>query len=334
MKDETPLLDANGKTSRNAYGDLRLHDTQTSNLPEVHDVLRRMRTLIDSYLGNRVLIGETYFENVTDLDRTYGGAKKDELQLPMDFQVGMFNKLDVAAFRGNIEDAETKIHGSQPLFVFDSHDNARADRYCTAASTGIVTDGMQSLAIQKMLSTLLFTSRATALMYYGDEIGMVTTPPTRKEDVKDPIGILGWPAEKGRDGDRTPMQWTGGTNAGFTTGRLTWLPIPYSHREMNVASENYDAHSLLNWYRELMSLRRSNSALRDGSMTMIDTTNDKVLSFVRRTAIDNAVGVAMNFTATPQIITIDRFGAVLATTLLTTADSGRGERVTQFILSP
>ncbi len=62
---------------------------------------------------------------------------------------------------------------------------------------------------------MLFASRGAALFYYGDEIGMKTTPPTRKEDVKDPVGVTGWPKEKGRDGERTPMQWTPGPNAGF-----------------------------------------------------------------------------------------------------------------------
>ena len=61
-----------------------------------------------------------------------------------------------------------------------------------------------------MLATILLRQpRSTALMYYGDEIGMKTTPPTRVEDVKDPIGKTGWPKEKGRDGERTPMQWDG-----------------------------------------------------------------------------------------------------------------------------
>ena len=74
---------------------------------------------------------------------------------------------------------------------------------------------MHDLDIQRMLATILFASRDTSLFYYGDEIGMKTTPPTRKEDVKDPIGITGWPKEKGRDGERTPMQWTPGPNAGI-----------------------------------------------------------------------------------------------------------------------
>jgi len=56
-------------------------------------------------------------------------------------------------------------------------------------------------------------------MYYGEEIGMENNDPTRKEDVKDPIGRVGWPQEKGRDGERTPMQWDDSPNAGFTRGR-------------------------------------------------------------------------------------------------------------------
>ena len=68
-------------------------------------------------------------------------------------------------------------------------------------------DGVHDTDIQRVIATMLFASRGAALFYYGDEIGMKTTPPTRKEDVKDPIGITGWPKEKGRDGERTPMQW-------------------------------------------------------------------------------------------------------------------------------
>ena len=64
---------------------------------------------------------------------------------------------------------------------------------------------------------------------------MPTTTPTRKEDVKDPIGITGWPKEKGRDGERTPMQWTAGPQAGFSTNPNTWLPIPSNYKTINVA---------------------------------------------------------------------------------------------------
>ncbi len=62
-------------------------------------------------------------------------------------------------------------------------------------------------------------------MCYGEELGMVTATPTRHEDVKDPIGITGWPKEKGRDGERTPMQWDSSKDAGFSDAANTWLPV-------------------------------------------------------------------------------------------------------------
>jgi alpha-glucosidase len=93
---------------------------------------------------------------------------------------------------------ERELHGSQPLLFFDNHDSIRSmDRFA---------DGEHNIQIAKVIAALLLTPRATAQMYYGSEIGMVTTNPTRKEDVRDPVGISEWPVNKGRDGERTPMQ--------------------------------------------------------------------------------------------------------------------------------
>src|SRR5271163_2367638 len=93
LRNEKPVLDANGQPKINALGDPELQDEGvTNNLPQVHDVEKELRTVINEFPG-RVLIGETYFSNVADLRRSYG-LKNDELQLPMDFQVGMINKLD------------------------------------------------------------------------------------------------------------------------------------------------------------------------------------------------------------------------------------------------
>ena len=68
-------------------------------------------------------------------------------------------------------------------------------------------DGKHNDAIAKLMAALYLTLRGTPIMYYGEEIGMENNDPKRKEDVKDPIGRIGWPKEKGRDGERTPMQW-------------------------------------------------------------------------------------------------------------------------------
>ncbi len=289
----------------NEQGDPNLKNIYTDNLPAVHDVIRRMRAMTAAYPGDRVLIGETYLPNTAALEQWYGGSAMDELNLPMDMLVGIHGKveqLDATSMRSHIEEAETQLHGAQPLFVFDNHDNVRSiDRYAPASATPV-----DRARISKLLAAILLTSRATALMYQGEELGQPTTTPVRVEDVKDPIGITGWPKEKGRDGERTPMQWTAGPQSGFSTNARTWLPIPASYTSINVQSELKDPNSQLEWYSHLLALRRTNPALHDGGMTMLDPTNPNVLSWLRSTGPDQpAVVVSMNFTAQPQTVSLD-----------------------------
>jgi alpha-glucosidase len=296
--EDEKLRDEPTTSGTNAYGDQNVSDVYTNNLPEVHDVIRRLRSLIDSYPGDRVLIGETYLPNVQELDKWYGGAKHNELQLPMDMQVGFTNKLDAALFRQRINDAETQISGNHPLFVFDNHDNARSwNRY---------GDGVHDQAIARLIATMLLTSRGTAMTYYGAEIGMITATPTRKEDVKDPIGITGWPKEKGRDGERTPMQWSDSKDAGFSTADTTWLPIAPNYTTVNVKTEEGDSDSLLNWNKKLIAMRKDDPTLRDGRQVMLDKTNPYVLSYIRGAVGGHpAIVVALNFTGGEQTISLD-----------------------------
>jgi alpha-glucosidase len=328
LRDEPVVKDNDGKPRVNAYGDPVLDNSMTLNLPKVHEVLAGLRTVTDSFPGNRVLIGETYMPNVTELAKMYG-AKNDELQLPMDTQIGMINKLDVPTFRQKILESQTGLNGNLPLLVFDNHDNPRLDaRY---------GDGVHDDDIQRVLSTILFTTRGAALMYYGDEIGMKTTPPTRKEDVKDPIGVTGWPKQKGRDGERTPMQWDDSTNAGFTTGK-PWLPIPDNYKTINVKAEVLNFNSLLNWYKQLIELRRSQPSLRDGNNVMLNTTDNNVLSWLRQASGKPAVVVSCNFTAQPQKVSIDLTGVGLggrsARTLMKTPGSSDPASLKDISLPP
>ena len=211
--------------------------------------------------------------------------------------MGFIDKLDIAAFRAKLNDAETGLGANIPLLVFDNHDNPRVvTRY---------GDGVHDTDIQRVISTILFASRGAAQFYYGDEIGMKTTPPTRKEDVKDPIGISGWPKEKGRDGERTPMQWDASVNAGFTAaGATPWLPVPPSAATINVAAEQSDPNSLLAWYSSLIRLKKTNPAMARGENSMLDTGNTKVLSWLRQAPGAPAVVVSVNFTADPQTVSL------------------------------
>ena len=295
--EDPSLQDEEMLSGTNKFGDPNEMTKLQENLPEVHGVIKRMRSMASTYPGDRVLIGETYLPNVEELDKWYGGAKHDELQLPMDMQVGFEPKLDPKEFRQRINDAETKINGNQPLFVFDNHDNPRIDaRY---------GDGVHDKAINKMLATILFTTRSTALMYYGDEIEMPTTEPTSKDQVKDPIGITGWPKEKGRDGERTPMQWNTSVSAGFSTNPHTWLPVAPDYKRVNVEVESKQPDSVFNWYKNLIALRRNNPALHDGTMKMLDIGNEQVLAWTRTAPTGEVVVVACSFSPTPQVVSLE-----------------------------
>ena len=330
--EDPQLRDEPATGGTNAYGDANLNHIYTDNLPEVHGVIRRMRAMVAKYPGDRVLIGETYLPNTAELDKWYGGEKKDELQLPMDMIVGFSNKLDANTFRARISEVETQVHGSQPLLVFDNHDNIRSwERY---------GDGVHNVAIAKLIAAMLFTTRATALMYYGEELGMVTSTPARVEDVRDPIGRTGWPKEKGRDGERTPMQWDATPpQAGFSTSATTWLPVASNYKTVNVQTELADPNSILNWYKKLIAMRREMSALRDGGMVMVDTMNSTVLSYVRTPLTgQNAVVVSLNMTAQPQKISLDLSPAGTSQkgvrTLLTSDASLQGVTTTTMTLPP
>jgi len=264
-----------------------------------------------------VLIGETYVPKTADLDPWYGGVLHNELQLPMDTLLGLGSKLDAGTFRQHLIEAATQIHHSQPLLVFDNHDNIRSwDRF---------GDGVHNEEIARIVAALLLTSRATALLYQGEEIGQRTATPARVEDVRDPIGITGWPKEKGRDGERTPMQWdTSNAQAGFSMNPRTWLPVPPNYRTVNVQAESADPDSLLNWHRRLIALRRSNSALRSGRTVMLDQTNVSVLTYARVGARGETILVSLNMSQQPQTITLKAQAAGLSGTRCRTLLSSPG----------
>ena len=124
-------------------------------------------------------------------------------------------------------------------------------------------------------------------------------PPDR---VCDPLGKR-FPG-LGRDPERTPMQWDASAQAGFSSNPHTWLPVTSDYPGVNVASESADSDSLLNWYRRLIALRRSNAALRGGRMVMLDDTNTRVLTFARVAADGTAVLVSLNMSPTRQTVSL------------------------------
>jgi alpha-glucosidase len=296
---------------KNVYGDPNTESKYNDKLPEVHDVMKGLRKAADPY--GAVLIGETWTKNVSEL-KDYYGANHDELQMPMDL---MLTKLKFSAqvFREHIGAVDSS--GQWPTWVISNHDIVRSwNRY---------GDGKHNDEIAKDMAAMYLTLRGTPIMYYGEEIGMQNNDPTRKEDVKDPIGRTGWPREKGRDGERTPMQWNDTPNAGFTKG-IPWNPIPLSYKTYNVADELKNPGSILNWYQGLLALRHKDPALLDGDYVALNTDDPNVLSYLRKYK-DDAVLVVINMSDNPQKVSLDLanqgFTSAKAKTLLTTQENLR-----------
>jgi alpha-glucosidase len=154
--------------------------------------------------------------------------------------------------------------------------------------------------IAKLLSLLLLTLRGVPLFYYGEEIGMKSTPPERIEDVQDPVGKVFWPQHKGRDGERTPMQWTSGRNAGFSSAEKTWLPVPPTAQTRNVETMANDPNSILNFYKQAIGLRHASPALLDGEYAALG--EDPHVFAYRRRAPNQTIIVALNMSKEPRMV--------------------------------
>jgi alpha-glucosidase len=296
---------------KNKYGDPNMTNANNTKLPELHGVLQRLRQVADKY--DAVLIGETWTKDIDELKQYYG-EHSNELQMPMDFLFARVDKLSAPEFRTQI----AGVNGAGwPVYVLSNHDIVRAYvRY---------GDGVHNDAIAKLMAGLYLTLRGTPIMYYGEEIGMTNNDPKRREDVKDPIGRLGWPEEKGRDGERTPMQWDATANAGFSQAK-PWLPVPASYKTHNVATELKEPDSVLNFYRHVLALRHHDAALRDGEYVALNENDPNVLSYLRRYK-DEAVLVVLNMSSSPQKASFDLqaqgLSASKATTMLTTGKANR-----------
>ena len=289
--------------------DALLH-VHTTDQPEVHGVIGRMRRLFDEY-DDRVLIGEIYLP-VERLVRYYGEGEPG-VHLPFNFQL-ILAPWDARHIAGLIAEYEAALPpGGWPNWVLGNHDQHRiASRVGPAQA--------------RVAAMLLLTLRGTPTLYYGDEIGMrdVPIPPERVQD----------PFEKnvpgkglGRDPERTPMQWSAAPGAGFTTGE-PWLPIAEDFGQVNVEAQRDDPRSILTLYRRLIALRRGEPALEVGSYEPVEAEGD-VLAYVRRGA-DGAFLVALNLGPRPLVLR-RASGSAGGTVALSTHLDREGERVAREI---
>ena len=309
---DNPVLEGTNK-----FGDPRTEEKYNKKLPGVHETLQNLRKVADEH--DAVLIGETWTKNIDELKQYYG-AHNNEIQLPMDFMFTRVDKLSPAEFRRQIAAADTA--GGWPTWVISNHDIPRSyNRY---------GDGAHNDDIAKLMAALYLTLRGTPIMYYGEELGMENNDPKRKEDVKDPEGRTGWPKEKGRDGERTPMQWSDVVNAGFSSHE-PWLPVPDSYKTHNVATESKDPGSVLEFYRKVLTLRHGNTVLLEGTYTALNQDDPNVLSYLRSYK-GNSVLIALNMSGSLQKATFalgaQGTSANLKSLLATAGADRKGSEVT------
>lgn len=263
--------------------------------PEVHDVVRDMRKVVDEY-DERVLIGEIYLP----LERlvAYYGADLEGAHLPFNFQLlnASWRAETLAALIDEYEQALPD--GGWPNWVLSNHDQPRISTRVGEAQA-------------RVAAMLLLTLRGTPTLYYGDELGM-TNVPIPPERVQDPWELNEPGLAFGRDPQRTPMQWDASEKAGFTTGE-PWLPLGPDHILRNVETQAADAGSPLSLYRRLIALRRRHRALSIGAYRA-RPSGDGVLAYAREHEGERLLAV-LNLTHVDKEISLPAGRILLSTRL-------------------
>ncbi|HEX8392378.1 MAG TPA: alpha-amylase family glycosyl hydrolase [Longimicrobium sp.] len=277
---------------------LREHSTDQ---PGVHEVIARMREVVDGYPGERVLIGEIY--NEVERVMAYYGQDGRGVHFPYNFQLIKL-PWNARALEAAVTRYESLLpEGAWPNWVLGNHDRMRV-----ASRVGP--------AQARVAAMLLLTLRGTPTVYYGDEIGMrnAVIPPDR---VRDPWELNLPGRGLGRDPVRTPMQWSAEPNAGFSEAE-PWLPLAEDWERVNVAAQADEPRSMLALHRALLALRRAEPALALGDWAPVPAAGD-VFAYTRTHGQDRLL-VALNLGATPASVEIVGTGRLLLSTALDRAD--------------
>jgi oligo-1,6-glucosidase len=169
-----------------------------------------------------------------------------------------------------------------------------------------------------MLGTVLHLHRGTPYVYQGEELGMTNAPWATIDDFRDieslnhygeaveegqsPDDVLLALRTMGRDNARTPVQWTAGPYAGFTTGE-PWLPVNPNHAEINAEAERANPDSVFHHYRKLIALRHELAVIADGDFTMLLEADERVYAYTR--ALDGVELLVLgNFSGDEVVVTL------------------------------
>lgn len=274
------------------------------NWPTIHQRLRGIRAVIDSYAG-RMIVGEVYLMDLRQVVQYINSG--DELHLAHNF-VFFHLPWRAGAFRASVQDfTDLAEKSAWPAWFLENHDHSRvATRYATEPGSGPRR--------ARVAAMLICALRGTPFLYYGQELGLpdAQVPPDRVVDVD------------GRDPERAPMPWRrpseAGPGAGFTTAE-PWLPVVPDAEDLCVESQQQDPASTLMFVRALIRLRARERALQSGTQRMVDAASE-ILCFERR--LDQRFLVALNFTSGSVPLSL-REDAGSAAVLELSTDPGRGQ---------
>jgi alpha-glucosidase len=247
--------------------------------PLGHELLRRIRQVLDTYPHQPMMVGEVYLLEPGQA-ATYLGSDEPgegELHLSFDFRP-VHTRWEPVAMHRTIAAAQHDFAEPHwPTWVLSNHDQPRhRTRYGTEARA-------------RAAAVLSLTVRGTPFLYAGEELGLAdaTIPADR---IVDPDG---------RDGCRAPIPWTADGDAASGHGWPTppWLPFPDNATEAAAARQHDDPGSMLALYRQLLALRRAHQALHSGAMDLHPLEHGTIL-FERRHD-DERIVVAVNLTDQP-----------------------------------
>jgi maltose alpha-D-glucosyltransferase/alpha-amylase len=292
--------------------------TNCENLPETHDVLRTLRAELDARYANRVLLAEA---NQWPADVRFYMGEGDECHMAYHFP--LMPRIFMA-LRQEDRHPITEILDQTPdipeacqwaLFlrnhdeltlemVTDEERDYMYNMYAADPQMRVNVGIRRRLAPLmensrrriELLNSLLFSLPGSPIVYYGDEIGM-----------GDNI-YLG-----DRNGVRTPMQWTGDRNAGFSRADPARLYAPlimdpvYGYQGINVEAQERSPFSLLNWMKRMIAMRKRHQTFGRGSLRFLSPRNRKVLAYVRQWGDETILAVA-NLSRTVQPVELDLSG--------------------------
>jgi alpha-glucosidase len=251
--------------------------------PAMVPLLQDLRTLLDSF-SQRYAVGETYLASPQKII-TYCGPDKLHAAFSFDFTPYDFvYPFSPRWIMNRIRRRESIFNPADlwPTIVMSNHDIPRAaSRYTLGEKDDLA----------KIAMAVLLTLRGTPFIYYGEEIGMRDIH-LRHSEILDPPGKKYWPIYKGRDGCRSPMQWDGSMNAGFSSTK-PWLPLNPDYGSRNVTAQLADPASILNYTKKLIALRRKFPALRSGKFIPLKASGG-ILAYLRSSE-EQVILVVVNF---------------------------------------